>query len=83
MILNHYFSHNLLPLNFLLVWEAINPEVLTLPNLILTTVLMSSNNFNSCLLEAEAELYSSVIEAHKCLASSHKALFLFFLLVAD
>jgi hypothetical protein len=26
------------------VWAAINPELSTLPNLILTTVLMSSNN---------------------------------------
>jgi len=37
-------DHNLVPLNFLLVWAAINPELSTLPNLILTTVLMSSNN---------------------------------------
>lgn len=64
------------------MWAAINPLWLTLPNLILTTVLMSSNNYNSYLLAAEAEVYSKLIEAHKVLASSHKAVFLFFLFVA-
>jgi len=48
----------------------------------LTTVLMSSNNYNSYLLAAEADLYSLEIEAHKVLESSHKAVFLFFLLLA-
>jgi len=40
------------------VWLAINPDESTLPNLKATTYLISSNNYNSFFLEAEADEYS-------------------------